>query len=65
MTYQRVPMPANKLAAQVARYNSFVERGEDADFAKPKPLHKIATPPFSRCACHVGRHECELNFGYW
>jgi len=46
MKYQRVPMPAHKLAAQVARYNSFVERGEDVDFAKPKPLHKIATPPF-------------------
>ena len=46
MKHQRVPMPPEKLAATVARYNSFVERGEDADFGKPKPLHKIATPPF-------------------
>jgi len=46
MKYQRMPMPAERLVAQVARYNSFVESGEDAEFAKPKPLHKIATPPF-------------------
>ena len=46
MKYQRLPMPAERLAAQVARYNSFVDLGEDADFAKPKPLYKIATPPF-------------------
>jgi succinate dehydrogenase/fumarate reductase flavoprotein subunit len=46
MKHQRVPMPADKLVATVARYNSFVDRGEDTDFSKPKPLHKIATPPF-------------------
>jgi succinate dehydrogenase/fumarate reductase flavoprotein subunit len=39
-------MPADKLAAQVERYNSFVDSGEDADFGKPKPLYKIAKPPF-------------------
>ena len=46
MKYQRVPMPPQNLAATVARYNSFVEAGKDADFGKPKPLYKIATPPF-------------------
>ena len=46
MKYQRVPMPPQNLAATVARYNSFVDAGKDADFGKPKPLYKIATPPF-------------------
>jgi succinate dehydrogenase/fumarate reductase flavoprotein subunit len=46
MKYQRVPMPSQNLADTVARYNSFVEAGKDADFGKPKPLYKIATPPF-------------------
>ncbi len=46
MKYQRVPMPPKTLAATVARYNSFVEAGKDVDFGKPKPLYKIAKPPF-------------------
>ncbi len=46
MKYQRVPMPPQNLAAAVARYNSFVEAGNDSDFGKPKPLYKIAKPPF-------------------
>jgi succinate dehydrogenase/fumarate reductase flavoprotein subunit len=46
MKYQRVPMPPENLETTVARYNAFVDAGEDADFAKPKPLHKIETPPF-------------------
>jgi succinate dehydrogenase/fumarate reductase flavoprotein subunit len=46
MKYQRVPMPPEKLAATVARYNSFVDLGEDKDFGKPTPRHKIAKPPF-------------------
>jgi succinate dehydrogenase/fumarate reductase flavoprotein subunit len=46
MKYQRVPMPPKNLAATVARYNSFVDAGKDADFAKPKPLYKVAKPPF-------------------
>jgi succinate dehydrogenase/fumarate reductase flavoprotein subunit len=46
MKYQRVPMPPASLEATVARYNSFVESGIDEDFGKPKPLYKIATPPF-------------------
>jgi succinate dehydrogenase/fumarate reductase flavoprotein subunit len=46
MKYQRVPMPPAKLAATVARYNSFVFTGVDEDFGKPKPRYPIATPPF-------------------
>jgi succinate dehydrogenase/fumarate reductase flavoprotein subunit len=46
MKYQRVPMPPENLAATIARYNSFVDSGGDDDFGKPKPLYKIAKPPF-------------------
>lgn len=46
MKYQRMPMPPENLEATVARYNSFVDSGKDEDFGKPKPLYKIAKPPF-------------------
>ena len=46
MKYQRVPMPPENLEQTVARYNSFVDSGVDEDFGKPKPLYKIAKPPF-------------------
>jgi hypothetical protein len=46
MKYQRVPMPPEALAATIMRYNSFVDSGTDEDFGKPKPLYKIAKPPF-------------------
>jgi hypothetical protein len=46
MKYQRVPMPPQNLAETVARYNSFVDAGKDADFGKPTPRYKIARPPF-------------------
>jgi hypothetical protein len=46
MQYQRIPMPPGNLEATVAKYNSFVDSGVDSDFGKPKPLHKIAKPPF-------------------
>ncbi len=44
--YQRVPMPPDALQESVTRYNSFVDAGKDADFAKPAPKYKIQTPPF-------------------
>ncbi len=44
--YQKNPMPAQALADTVARYNSFVDAGKDADFDKPSPKYKIQTPPF-------------------
>ncbi|HEX4193656.1 MAG TPA: FAD-binding protein, partial [Stellaceae bacterium] len=46
MKYQRVPMPSQNLEETVARYNGFVDKGVDDDFAKPKPLYKIAKAPF-------------------
>ncbi len=46
MKYQRVPLPARNLEETVSRYNGFVDAGTDADFGKPTPRHKIATPPF-------------------
>src|SRR5688572_25479285 len=46
MKYQRMPMPPASLNETVARYNSFVDTGVNADFSKPKPLYKIAKPPF-------------------
>ena len=44
--YQWRPMPPAALTATGERYNSFVESGVDADFKKPRPLYKIAKPPF-------------------
>jgi succinate dehydrogenase/fumarate reductase flavoprotein subunit len=46
MQHQRVPMPPDNLEKTVTLYNSFVDAGVDAEFGKPKPLHKIAKPPF-------------------
>ena len=46
MKHQRLPMPPQSLADTVARYNSFVDAGTDADFGKPRPLYKIEKPPF-------------------
>ncbi len=44
--YQWRSMPGVSLRQTVDRYNSFVEQGVDLDFKKPRPVHKIATPPF-------------------
>ncbi len=46
MKYQRVAMPPEYLERTIARYNSFVDAGFDADFGKPRPAHEIITPPF-------------------
>jgi hypothetical protein len=46
MKYQRVMMPPVNLERTVTRYNAFVDSGIDDDFGKPRPLHKIANPPF-------------------
>ena len=46
MKYQRVAMSPDALQATVARFNGFVDAGKDDDFDRPKPLYKIAKPPF-------------------
>jgi succinate dehydrogenase/fumarate reductase flavoprotein subunit len=46
MKYQRVPMSPKTLEATIERYNSFVDLGEDKDFGKPAPRHKILKSPF-------------------
>ncbi|HEY4263990.1 MAG TPA: FAD-dependent oxidoreductase [Micropepsaceae bacterium] len=65
MKYQRVPMPSANLEATVARYNSFVDTGADEDFGKPKPLYKIAKPPFyaawSTPVVHDSRAGLRIN----
>jgi hypothetical protein len=44
--YMKKPMSGQALQDTVARYNSFVDKGADADFDKPAPKYKIQTPPF-------------------
>jgi succinate dehydrogenase/fumarate reductase flavoprotein subunit len=44
--YQTTPMDGATLQATVARYNTFVDAGTDADFGKPAPQYKLQTPPF-------------------
>ena len=56
--YQKEPMPAAALEETVARYNSFVEKGKDEDFAKPTPKYKIQTPPFHAAWSTPCIHDC-------
>ena len=44
--HQTLSMSGATLEETVTRYNAFVDRGEDADFAKPTPRYKIQRPPF-------------------
>ena len=44
--YQSQPISASTLEQTVAKYNSYVDMGKDADFAKPTPMYKIQKPPF-------------------
>jgi succinate dehydrogenase/fumarate reductase flavoprotein subunit len=44
--FQLQPIAARVLEETVAKYNSFVDAGKDADFAKPTPMYKIQKPPF-------------------
>jgi len=44
--YQYKPVPAAALEETVARYNTYVDMGKDAEFNKPGPMHKIQKPPF-------------------
>ena len=55
--YQAKPMKGEVLQATVARYNSFVDSGADADFGKPTPKYKIQTPPFYAAWATVIVHD--------
>ena len=44
--WQKVAMPAANLEATVRRYNQLADLGEDQDFGKPAPMHRIEKPPF-------------------
>jgi ribulose 1,5-bisphosphate synthetase/thiazole synthase len=44
--WMKHPMEPAALEATVARYNSFVDAGKDADFGKPAPKYKIQKPRF-------------------
>jgi FAD binding domain len=56
--YQKQPVPAVALENSVARYNSFVDAGKDADFGKPSPRYKIQMPPFYAAWSAPCVHDC-------
>jgi urocanate reductase len=56
--YQKQPLPGAALRETVARYNSFVESGKDADFGKPSPKYKFRTPPFYAGWSAPCVHDC-------
>lgn len=55
--FQKYRMPKGRLAETVARYNSFVDKGHDDDFEKPKMKRKIETGPFYAAWCTVCTHD--------
>src|SRR5262249_34449485 len=56
--HQKVPMAPQVLEQTVAKYNSFVDEGKDADFGKPTPKYKIQTPPFYAAWATPVLHDC-------
>jgi urocanate reductase len=56
--YQKEAMPATALEETVARYNSFVDEGKDADFGKSAPKYKILAPPFYAAWSTPCIHDC-------
>ena len=44
--YQLAPMPPRALEDAVARYNSYVDAGKDAEFGRPGLMFKVQKPPF-------------------
>jgi succinate dehydrogenase/fumarate reductase flavoprotein subunit len=59
--FQTKNIPAQVLLDTIDRYNSFVETGIDSDFAKPKPLYKIQTPPFYAAYAVPAIHDCRTG----
>jgi succinate dehydrogenase/fumarate reductase flavoprotein subunit len=56
--HQKVRIVPAALEQTVARYNSFVDTGMDADFGKPTPKYKIQTPPFYAAWATPVLHDC-------
>jgi len=44
--YQQQPMAPRTLEETIAKYNSYVDAGKDAEFGRPGPMFKIQKPPF-------------------
>jgi urocanate reductase len=44
--FQLQPITAKALEETVAKYNSYVDGGKDAEFGKPTPMFRIEKPPF-------------------
>jgi hypothetical protein len=55
--FQRVPL--TYLKETVAKWNSYVDKGADPDFARGKdaPMYKIATPPFYAATVYPVWHD--------
>jgi hypothetical protein len=55
--FQRVPL--THLAETVARWNSYVDKGSDPEFARGSdaPMHKINTPPFYAASLYPVWHD--------
>jgi len=56
--YQLQKMPSSALQETVRKYNAFVDAGKDADFGRPSPKYKIATPPFHAAWSTPILHDC-------
>jgi hypothetical protein len=56
--YQLKPVPSRALEETVAKYNSYVDAGQDAEFKKPAPKYKIQNPPFYAAWSTPILHDC-------
>jgi urocanate reductase len=56
--HQLQPVPARTLEETVAKYNSYVDAGEDPEFRKPRPKYKIERPPFYAAWSTPILHDC-------
>lgn len=56
--FQDVPIDGETLSATVARYNHLVDIGEDLDFGRANPRHRIETGPFHAAWATPIIHDC-------
>ena len=50
---EKAGLSPDALAETIARYNGFVEKGEDPDFGREAPDYPVSTPPFYAVAAHA------------